>query len=156
MLIVYWLFSWSFSLDLLSHSSSLPWERNRKMPTIEDTFIPTSGISHLDRANNTAFGNLTLIQQPDLCTLQTCDLTLSSFLYIPSLGGNAIFAGCFAVFFLAQIWIGIKHKTWGYMAAMLIGLVRTVHASYQLSLTSPSVPRDHRLHCSGHASQLAL
>lgn len=68
-------------------------------------------------------GNRTLILNPELCTMETCDLTLASFLYRPTLGGNAIFAALFAILFVPQLFFGIKHKTWGYMAAMSFGLI---------------------------------
>jgi hypothetical protein len=40
----------------------------------------------------TPHGNPTLIANSDLCTLTTCDLTLTHFGYLPSMGGNALFA----------------------------------------------------------------
>ncbi len=72
------------------------------------------------------YGNETLLADPSLCTLETCDLSLASFLYIPTLPGNAIFAGIFGVTIIAQLYLGIKHKIWGYMIAMLLGLLLEV------------------------------
>jgi len=72
------------------------------------------------------YGNITLILNPELCTVKTCDLTLASFLYIPSLPGNAIYAAIFALYIVAQLFLGIKYKTWGYMAAMVLGLALEV------------------------------
>jgi hypothetical protein len=69
------------------------------------------------------YGNQTLLENPELCTLQTCDLSLASFLYIPTLPGNALYAAIFGIYLLAQLFLGIKHKTWGYMIAMIFGLV---------------------------------
>lgn len=85
-------------------------------------FIPTKGLTGLNRANNTAYGNLTLLIDQTTCTLATCDLTLSQFSYRPSLGGNAIFAAIFGIYILTNIFLGIRHKIWGYMAAMFFGL----------------------------------
>ncbi|CAG8949279.1 hypothetical protein HYFRA_00004904 [Hymenoscyphus fraxineus] len=68
-------------------------------------------------------GNQTLWEKPYLCTLDTCDLTFSSFMYRPTVAGNGLFAGLFALFLLTQLFLGIKHKTWGYMVAMILGLV---------------------------------
>lgn len=85
-------------------------------------FIPTTGLTGLNRANNTAYGNLTLFKDQTLCTLTTCDLTLAQFSYRPNLGGNAIFAAIFGIYFLMNLFFGIRHKTWGYMAAMFFGL----------------------------------
>lgn len=76
-------------------------------------------------ANGTYHGNVTLLLDSYLCTLDTCDLSLASFEYIPTLAGNAIYAGIFALFIIGQLFLGIKHKTWGYMVAMLLGLVCT-------------------------------
>jgi len=70
--------------------------------------------------------NATLAENPNLCTLDTCDLSLSSFLYRPTIAGNAIFAGIFVICIIGQLFLGIKHKTWGYMVAMLFGLALEV------------------------------
>lgn len=83
------------------------------------------------------YGNETLFLHPGLCTLKTCDLSLAQLLYIPTLGGNALYTAIFAVYLLAQIVLGVKHRTWGYMAAMFFGLVRTlIRYHHLLSLTS--------------------
>lgn len=71
------------------------------------------------------YGNCTLLINPGLCTLQTCDLSMASFDYVPTLGGNAFFAVAFAIYILVQLFLGIKYKTWGYMGAMILGLVFT-------------------------------
>lgn len=77
-------------------------------------------------ANGTGVGNLTLLLDPNLCTLETCDLSLSSFNYIPNLGGNAVFAAIFGACILGQLFFGIKYRIWGYMGAMILGLVLEV------------------------------
>lgn len=77
-------------------------------------------------ANGTGVGNITLLLDPNLCTLETCSLSLSSFNYIPSLGGNAVFAAIFGVCILGQLFLGIKYRIWGYMGAMILGLVLEV------------------------------
>lgn len=65
--------------------------------------------------------NLTTWQN---CTLETCCLAQgAAFNYIPSLGGNIFFAVFFGVFIIPNVWLGIKYKTWGYMAGMTIGLI---------------------------------
>jgi hypothetical protein len=60
---------------------------------------------------------------PNLCTIDTCDLSMASFDYIPSLGGNALFAAIFGILIVGQLFLGIRHKTWGYMTAMILGLL---------------------------------
>ncbi|KAK5679175.1 phospholipid-translocating ATPase rsb1 [Elasticomyces elasticus] len=66
------------------------------------------------------------ILDDDLCTLETCCLAQSSFLYIPSYGGNIFFAIWFGLMILPQIGLGIRYKTWGFMSAMIIGLALEV------------------------------
>jgi hypothetical protein len=51
-------------------------------------------------------------------------------LYRPTLAGNSLFAGIFGLLLIGQIWLGIKHKTWGYMIAMIMGLVRISILTY--------------------------
>lgn len=81
-----------------------------------------SNLTH-DFGHGVGTGNQTLLDNPHLCTLDTCDLSLSSFYYRPTVPGNTIFAAIFAVYIVVQLFFGIKHKTWGYMIAMLLGLV---------------------------------
>lgn len=76
--------------------------------------------------NGTYYGNSTLIEFSYLCTLDTCDLSLTNFAYLPNLAGNAIFAAIFGIFFIAQLGLGIRFKTWGYMVAMMFGLVCSI------------------------------
>jgi hypothetical protein len=60
------------------------------------------------------------------CTISTCPLTLAHLLYIPSLPGNALYAVLFGLFLLAQLYLGIRHRTWGFLAGMFGGLVLEV------------------------------
>ena len=62
----------------------------------------------------------------DDCTLETCCLAQSNFLYIPSYGGNMFFAVIFGVLILPQLFLGIRYKTWGFMVGMCIGLALEV------------------------------
>lgn len=48
---------------------------------------------------------------------------MASFLYLPTVAGNGIYAGIFGIYVALQLYLGIKHKTWGYMVAMILGLV---------------------------------
>jgi hypothetical protein len=89
----------------------------------ETLFIPTNGLTGYNRDNNTAYGNISLLADQTQCTLDTCDLTLATFDYRANLGGNAFFAAVFGIYLIANIYLGIRHKTWGYMAAMMLGLV---------------------------------
>ena len=60
------------------------------------------------------------------CTLETCCLAQSSFLYRPSYGGNLFFAVFFGIFIIPQLGLGIFYKTWGFMVGMSIGLLLEV------------------------------
>ncbi|TVY85253.1 Sphingoid long-chain base transporter RSB1 [Lachnellula suecica] len=82
--------------------------------------------SNNDGTNGGGYGNATLLDNPNLCTLSTCDLSMANFDYIPTLPGNAIYAAIFGIAIFAQLFLGIKHKTWGYMVAMIFGLLLEV------------------------------
>ena len=71
------------------------------------------------------------VQSPDMsnstqtgvpCTLDTCPLSDGIITYQPNIAGNALFLSIFGVLFLVQLRLGIRHKTWTYMVAMLLGL----------------------------------
>jgi RTA1 like protein len=94
---------------------------------VEALFIPTTGLTGFNRNNNTGYGNITILENPDaICNITLCDLTLAHFDYIPSLGGNTFYATIFGIYIIANIYLGIRHKAWGYMAAMFFGLVGEV------------------------------
>ena len=94
---------------------------------VESLFIPTDGITGWNRDNHTAYGNLTiLLDDNNLCTISLCDLTLAHFNYIPNLAGNALYTAILAIYLFVNIFLGIRHKTWGYMAAMCLGLIGEV------------------------------
>jgi len=72
--------------------------------------------------------NRTLLLNPMLCTSCTCPLEIDGYMlgymsYFPSLAGNALFAAVFGLCLLAQIYLGIRHKTWGYLISMSGGLI---------------------------------
>lgn len=67
--------------------------------------------------------NGTILEDPELCTKATCSLEYAYFEYIPNLVGNIIFLAIFGVLLFPQLFFGIKFKTWGYMAGMLVGLL---------------------------------
>lgn len=57
------------------------------------------------------------------CTLETCCLAQSSFLYLPTWGGNLFFTIYFAVLCLPQLWLGIRYRQAGFAIGMLVGLI---------------------------------
>lgn len=94
---------------------------------VEALFIPTNGLTGFNRDNNTGYGNITILENHDsLCNSTLCDLTLAHFDYVPSLGGNALYAAIFGIYIIANIYLGMRHKAWGYMAAMFFSLVGEV------------------------------
>ncbi|KAL8937355.1 MAG: hypothetical protein Q9211_003730, partial [Gyalolechia sp. 1 TL-2023] len=70
--------------------------------------------------------NLTLLNNTDLCTLETCPLSLATVDYVPSLAGNVIYLSLFALLLLAQILFGVKWRTWTFAGSMFGGLVLEV------------------------------
>ncbi|CZT16024.1 related to RTA1 domain protein [Ramularia collo-cygni] len=58
----------------------------------------------------------------DYCTVGTCSLLLAHLTYIPSLLGNLTYLTIFAIILLVQLYLGIRHKTWGYLVGMVGGL----------------------------------
>jgi hypothetical protein len=60
---------------------------------------------------------------PQLCTLDTCPLAFATVQYDPTLVGNALYTAIFGFFFFIHIFLGIRYRIWGYLAAMVGGLV---------------------------------
>lgn len=72
--------------------------------------------------------NQTLLQDIALCNPCICPLVLDGInlamiAYIPTLAGNALFAGLFGVLLMAQIIIGISQRTWKLLIVMAGGLI---------------------------------
>ncbi|KAJ5779812.1 hypothetical protein N7457_007532 [Penicillium paradoxum] len=59
----------------------------------------------------------------DYCTLDICPITEAYVYYVPSLAGNAFYAAIFALMLAAQLVLGIRYRTWGYLAGLFGGLV---------------------------------
>ncbi|KAJ6002604.1 RTA1-domain-containing protein [Penicillium sp. IBT 35674x] len=59
----------------------------------------------------------------DSCTLATCPITEAYVYYVPSLAGNAFYLALFAIFLVAQLGLGTRYKTWGFLAGLFGGLV---------------------------------
>ncbi|KAJ5216412.1 RTA1-domain-containing protein [Penicillium cinerascens] len=59
----------------------------------------------------------------DYCTLDICPLTEAYVYYVPSLPGNAFYLALFAILLVAQLGLGIRYRTWGYLAGLVGGLV---------------------------------
>ncbi|KAJ5778801.1 sphingoid long-chain base transporter RSB1 [Penicillium odoratum] len=59
----------------------------------------------------------------DSCNLDTCPITEAYVYYVPSLAGNAFYLALFAIFLVIQLGLGIRYKTWGFLAGLFGGLV---------------------------------
>lgn len=60
------------------------------------------------------------------CTLETCPLSYAHITYLPNLGGNAFYIALFALFIPVQLYLGIRHRTWGYLFGAICGLILEV------------------------------
>ncbi|KAL8678688.1 MAG: hypothetical protein Q9186_004963, partial [Xanthomendoza sp. 1 TL-2023] len=67
--------------------------------------------------------NQTLLENPDLCTTQTCPKELQQIDYTPSLGGNAFFLALFAFILILQLAFGYRWRTWSFTGSVFGGLV---------------------------------
>ncbi|KAG7291967.1 hypothetical protein NEMBOFW57_001996 [Staphylotrichum longicolle] len=75
-------------------------------------------------STNTSSTNSTQTYVP--CTLNTCPLSEGIITYQPNIAGNAFFAALLGVLLLLQVGLGIRHKTWSYLVAMVFGLMLEV------------------------------
>lgn len=57
-----------------------------------------------------------------LCTLSTCPIAWAQVDYDPTLAGNLIYLVIFAILFLAQGFLGIRYRTWGFLVGMFCGI----------------------------------
>lgn len=59
---------------------------------------------------------------PSKCTVSTCPASFRQIQYTPSLAGNAFYLAIFCLILVAQLFLGIRYKTWGFLAGMVGGL----------------------------------
>jgi hypothetical protein len=57
------------------------------------------------------------------CTLSTCSLLQAHYQYLPSLAGNSLYLAIFSVILVAQIYLGLRSRAWGFLGGMFGGLV---------------------------------
>lgn len=60
---------------------------------------------------------------PDLCTFSTCPKSFQQIEYIPTLAGNSLYLALFGLIFVAQILLGVRYRTWGFLGGMVGGLI---------------------------------
>lgn len=46
--------------------------------------------------------------------------------YVPTLPGNALYAGIFGLLLISQILLGVRYRIWGFLGGMFGGLVLEV------------------------------
>lgn len=88
--------------------------------------------------------NATLYNDPELCTLDTCPLSLANVDYVPSLAGNALYVALFSLVLASQLGLGVYYRTWTYLIAMgggllgeIIGYVGRVQMHYNPFTQNP-------------------
>ncbi len=60
------------------------------------------------------------------CTLQACPVSESAIGYYPSLSANLFLAIIFSLLVPIHIFLGIRHRAWGFMVGMTCGLAGEV------------------------------
>ncbi|KAL4784865.1 RTA1 like protein-domain-containing protein [Aspergillus varians] len=70
--------------------------------------------------------NQTLIDNSELCTLDTCPLSLGMVQYLPLIWCQILFMAIFGGAIIPQLGFGIRYKTWTFMVAMILGLIGEV------------------------------
>ncbi|KAF4943223.1 hypothetical protein FSARC_14982, partial [Fusarium sarcochroum] len=61
---------------------------------------------------------------PAMCTVETCSVKeYGQIAYIPTFAGNVAYLAIFGALIAAQCFQGIRFKTWGFMIAMICGLL---------------------------------
>lgn len=57
------------------------------------------------------------------CTVSACPIETSIYGYRPTLAGSGAAIGLYAIAIAINLFLGIRHKTWGFMAANILGCV---------------------------------
>jgi hypothetical protein len=58
--------------------------------------------------------------------METSPLSCAQVEYLPTLGGNAVYATAFGMLLIVQLGFGNKHNTWGFTVGMICGLILEV------------------------------
>ena len=61
-----------------------------------------------------------------LCNPQICPLDYAYIRYQPNLGGNSFYVALFGALLIAQVFLGVRYKTWSFMFALCAGLILEV------------------------------
>lgn len=60
------------------------------------------------------------------CTPETCPLDWALIRYFPNLAGNMLYLALFALMLLAQVYQGLRFRTWSYLGCMACGTLLEV------------------------------
>lgn len=60
------------------------------------------------------------------CEVDVCPIELSIYGYRPSLPLSIVLIVLYALCMAAQVFLGVKHKTWSFMVAMLLGCITEI------------------------------
>jgi hypothetical protein len=76
-----------------------------------------------DHLNFTTTNATLIAMQRKYCTIAAgCPIAWATIKYRPSMAGNVIYLLCFFMLFAAQLFYGIRKKTYTYMGALLVGI----------------------------------
>jgi len=57
------------------------------------------------------------------CTVGKCPESWQTIEYRPNIGGNVFYMLCFFALISAQLWFGVRSKTWAFMGTMCAGIL---------------------------------
>lgn len=60
------------------------------------------------------------------CTISTCPVQLSVYGYRASLPFSILLIVLYALCAVVQLWLGIRHRTWGFMGCVLLGCITEI------------------------------
>jgi hypothetical protein len=60
------------------------------------------------------------------CTVSACPIELSVYGYRPSLPFSSTLIALYGLFIAIQIFLGVRYKKWGFMAAMIMGCIAEI------------------------------
>ncbi|KKY23445.1 putative rta1 domain [Phaeomoniella chlamydospora] len=75
----------------------------------------------LSTFNQTLLANSTELCNLDICPLELDGYVLAQIKYIPNLAGNVLYVAIFALLLAAQLFLGIRYRTWGFLVGMFGG-----------------------------------
>jgi hypothetical protein len=84
--------------------------------------IDANGIDP-DNINVNSTDPLEIAMSKKYCKVGVCPESWQTIDYRPNIAGNVIYMLCFFILFGAQLWFGIRGKTWTFMGAMCAAIL---------------------------------